>query len=258
MSARRRFVLSVVTPLLFGAAFLALWQGFVVWRDIEPYLLPTPASVLRNAVDNSHLLRSSARVSGTNALVGLIVGILIGTLAAVATNRFRVVAEVLTPLAIAVNAVPIIVVTSFLNNMYSARSQVPRRLMVAVIVFFVVFVNVTRGLRRSDATQTELMRSYAATDRQVLTKVRLPNAMPFLFTAIRIAAPLSVITAFVAEYFGGTQDGLGYRITSAMATSNDAVGWAYVGAACALGLVFFAASALLEAIAVPWQRHRRE
>ena len=258
MIPTRRAVLSSLTPVLFGAAFFALWQGFVVWRDIKPYLLPTPASVVRNAVDSSHLLRSSAIVSGTNALVGLIAGVVVGTVAAVLTNRLRIVAEVLTPLAIAVNAVPIIVITSFLNNMYSARSQLPRRLMVAVVVFFVVFVNVTRGLRQSDPTQTELMRSYAANDRQMLAKVRLPTALPHLFTAIRIASPLSVITAFVAEYFGGTQDGLGYRITSAMSTSDDALGWAYVGAACVLGLAFFAGSSALEAIAVPWQRRRRE
>jgi NitT/TauT family transport system permease protein len=89
-----------------------------------------------------------------------------------------------------------------------------------------------------------------------MRKVRLPNALPFLFTAIKIAAPLAVTTAFVSEYFGGTQDGLGYKIPAAMTGSKFPLGWAYVGAACALGLVFFAAANILEFVAVPWQRRR--
>ena len=140
--------------------------------------------------------------------------------------------------------------------MFRIGSEVPRRLMVTIVVFFVVFVNVARGLRQSNATQMELMRSYAASPSQVMKKVRFPNAMPFLFTAIKIAAPLAVTTAFVSEYFGGTQDGLGQKIPAAMANSKDPLGWAYVGAACVLGLGFFIAANVLEYVAVPWQRSR--
>ena len=128
--------------------------------------------------------------------------------------------------------------------------------MVLIIVFFVVFVNVSRGLRQSDATQVELMRSYAASEQQVMRKVRLPNAMPFLFTAIKIAAPISVTTAFVSEYFGGLQNGLGSRISQSIANSRDAAGWAYVVGACLLGLTFFILSIALERIAMPWKLRR--
>ena len=70
------------------------------------------------------------------------------------------------------------------------------------------------------------------------------------------AAPVAVITAFVAEYFGGRQNGLGYRITSAFGSSREAQGWAAVLGACILGLAFFAGAILLEYLAVPWQRRR--
>ena len=68
--------------------------------------------------------------------------------------------------------------------------------------------------------------------------------------------PDSVTTAFFSEYFGGTQDGLGQKIPAAMSNSKFQLGWAYVGAACVLGLIFFVAATLLEFVAVPWQRNR--
>ena len=97
-----------------------------------------------------------------------------------------------------VAAVPAVVIVGVLNNMYALDSQIGRRIMVTIVVFFVVFVQVAKGLRHNNPTQIELMRSYAATPRQVLGKVRIPNTMPFLFTAIRTAAPIAVIIALVS------------------------------------------------------------
>ena len=81
----------------------------------------------------------------------------------------------------------------------------------------------------------------------MLVKARVPNAVPYLFQALTIAAPAAVITAFVAEYFGGSQNGLGSRITSNM-TANTAAAWAYVLGACLLGLVFYLISMALESL----------
>ena len=101
------------------------------------------------------------------------------------------------------------------------------------------------------------MRSYAASEWTILGKVRVPDALPFFFTGLKLAASLCVIAAVVAEYFGGLQNGLGSRITSAAAATAYARAWAYVAASCLLGLVFFLAAVLLERVATPWQAHRR-
>ncbi len=82
---------------------------------------------------------------------------------------------------------------------------------------------------------------------------RLPGALPHLFTGLRLASALAVIAAVVAEYFGGLQTGLGSRITSAASNSAYPRAWAYVTAACLLGLVFYAAALLLERVATPWR-----
>ena len=79
----------------------------------------------------------------------------------------------------------------------------------------------------------------------------MPNAVPYLFTALKIAAPAAVITAFVSEYFGGSQNGLGSRIVSNIAISKNAAAWAYVLGACLLGLTFYLIAIALEGVATP-------
>jgi NitT/TauT family transport system permease protein len=161
--------------------------------------------------------------------------------------RFRLLNDMVSPLAVALNAIPIVVLVAIFNNQFATTSEVPRRLMVTLIVYFVVLVNVAKGLRQVDATHLELLRSYAASPFDVLRKARVPNAVPYFFTALRIAAPLAVITAFVAEYFGGPQNGLGSRITATVSGSRATM-WAYVLAAMLLGLVFYLVSIALESL----------
>jgi NitT/TauT family transport system permease protein len=185
-------------------------------------------------------------VSGTNALVGLLAGTMLGVAMSFVLSRFGFLNQLITPLAVALNAVPIFVLVAVLNNMYSITSEIPRRFMVTLVVYFIVLVNVAKGLTQVRSTHVELMRSYAASEFQILRKVRVPNAVPYLFTALKIAAPASVITAFVSEYFGGSQNGLGSRITSNIANSKNAAAWAYVLGACLLGLVFYIVSVVLE------------
>jgi NitT/TauT family transport system permease protein len=98
------------------------------------------------------------------------------------------------------------------------------------------------------------MRSYAASPWTTTRLIRLPGALPFFFTGLRIAGSAAVIAAVVSEYFGGLQRGLGPAITSAAAASAYPRAWAVVVAAIALGLVFYLAALLAERLAMPWQR----
>jgi NitT/TauT family transport system permease protein len=241
----------VLPPVVFGALFFGAWELLVAAFDIQPYFLVPPSDILGRFLDNFDLIWAAMRVSGGNALIGLLVGAILGVAMSFVLLRFRLLDEIVTPLSIALNAVPIFVLVAVFNNMFAITSEVPRRLMVTLVVYFVVLVNVARGLRQVDGTHVELMRSYAASDWTVLRLVRVPNAIPYFFTALKIAAPLAVITAFVSEYFGGSQNGLGNKITSNLATSKKAEGWAYVGGACLLGLAFYLFAVLLELAVTP-------
>ena len=259
MTRSPRHVFGLVwPPLVFGAAFLLLWELAVRVFDFQPYFLPAPSAIWDAFRTNTSLIWEATKVSGLNALLGLVVGTAIGVAMAFLLARWRLVDDLLAPLAVALNAIPIFVLVAVFNNMYPVTSEVPRRLMVTLVVYFIVLVNVARGLREVAAVYLDLMRSYAASDVTILRKVRVPHAVPFLFTALKIAAPASVITAFVSEYFGGLQNGLGSRIVSNIALSNNAEAWAYVLGACLLGLAFFLVAAALERTATPGGVSARE
>jgi NitT/TauT family transport system permease protein len=243
---------------VFGLAFLLLWEAAVEVFDLQPYFLPAPSEIWAQFTENLDLIWEAARVSGANALVGLLVGTALGIAASFVLARFHVLNDLISPLAVALNAVPIFVLIAVFNNMFPVTSEVPRRLMVTLVVYFIVLVNVARGLREVSPTHLELMRSYAASEVAVLRKVRLPNAVPFLFTALKIAAPAAVITAFVSEYFGGSQNGLGSRIVGNIAISKNAAAWAYVLGACLLGLAFYLAAVVLEGLMTPGGRRARD
>jgi NitT/TauT family transport system permease protein len=248
-----RIARAVLPPAVVGLLFLAAWEAIVQGFDLKPYFLPAPSAIWDAFTGNASLVWEATRVSGTNALVGLVAGTVLGVAAAFVLMRSRLANELVTPMAVALNAVPIVVLVSIFVNQYQSTSEMPRRLMVTIVVFFIVLVNVAKGLRQVHPTHVELLRSYAASPVAVLVKARIPNAVPYLFTALKIAAPTSVITAFVAEYFGGRQNGLGSRITSNMANSKNAVAWSYVLGACLLGLGFYLISIALESIT----SHRR-
>lgn len=235
--------------IVFGVAFLALWESAVRGFDLKPYFLAAPSKIGEQFFKNYLRIWEASMVSGGNALVGLVAGTVFGIAMSFILSRYRFLGELVTPLAIALNAIPIFVLVAVLNNMYSITSEIPRRVMVTLVVYFIVLVNVAKGLTQVRSTHVELMRSYAASEFAILRKVRVPNAVPYLFTALKVAAPASVITAFVSEYFGGLQNGLGSRITSNIANAKNAAAWAYVLGACLLGLAFYTVSIILEGIA---------
>lgn len=247
--ALRRRLLFVVAPVVFGLLALAGWELLVRVRELPPYLLPAPSAIAEQLRLNLPDVRATFLASGATALVGLAAGSLLGVLAGMLAAWARLVDELTSPLAAAVSAMPIVALAPVLDTMFSATSSVPRRIVVAVVAFFPVFVNTLRGLRQVDGVHLDLMRSYAARGWDVTRTVRWPGAVPFVFTGLRVASSLAVIAAVVVEYFGGLQDGLGSRITSAAANTAYARAWAYVVAAILLGLIFYLAALAAERLA---------
>ncbi|MGA9275610.1 ABC transporter permease subunit, partial [Ilumatobacter sp.] len=165
----RRLFSMLWPPALFGIGFLLAWEAIVKIFDIAPFTLPSPSAIWAAFVDRFDQVADATWVTGLNALIGLLLGVLFGVLASLVTVRFIQVEALLTPVAVAVNAIPIVVIVPILNNMlFGTTSQLPRRLMVMLIVFFVVFVNVSKGLRQVSATHLELMRSYAASPTEIM------------------------------------------------------------------------------------------
>ncbi|XVV09572.1 ABC transporter permease [Actinoplanes sp. CA-131856] len=244
---------SVLPPLAVGVLAIVAWELTVSLGRVAPFILPAPSAIWRELVAQRQNVWEAALASGTNALIGLAAGAVLGVLAAMVASRFTPLTEISIPFAAVLNALPIIALAPILNNMFESTSSIPRRLVTAIIVFFPVFVNTLRGLREVDPIHRELMHTYAAGGWTFARKVRLPGALPYVFTGLRQASSLAVIAAVVAEYFGGLQTGLGSRITSAAAFTAYPRAWAFVVGACLLGLVFYLTTLLLERLAMPWR-----
>ena len=248
---------SVWPPIVVPVASLIVWKLVVVSRDIKPYLMPAPSLIASNFFSQPDLMWNAAFYTATSALYGLLIGTAIGVLAALLAQRFIVVNNLITPLAAGLAAVPIIALTPILNNMFNITSRTPRVLVTVIIVFFPMFVNVVRGLVQVQPVQVELLRSMNAKPSTVTRVLRIPNAIPFFFTGLKIAAPLAVIAALVAEYFGGPQEGLGARIASSAANTAYGRAWAYVLASIIAGLIFYLIAVGLERLTAPWTGRAR-
>ena len=215
--------------------------------DSKPYFLPAPSRDLgRRSATTSTLIWDATKVSGANALVGLLVGTVLGVAMAFLLMRFRLLNDMSTPLAIALNAIPIFVLVVGVQQHVRDHGEIPRRLMVTLVVYFIVLVNVAKGLRQveSDPPRADALVRRERVGRSC-ARCACRTPCRTCSPALKIAAPAAVITAFVAEYFGGSQNGLGSRITSNIAVSKTAAAWAYVLGACLLGLVFYLISIAL-------------
>jgi NitT/TauT family transport system permease protein len=247
---------NIIAPLAWGALFLLAWENFVNWRNVKPFLLPTPSAIWDAFFKQPSLFLNAARSTATNAVIGLLIGTLFGILVAAVAQRFSFVRGLINPLSAAFNTMPIVALGPVFYNMFGATSESARRVVVAMVAFFPIFVNLLKGLSQVDPVHEELMRSYAAPPSAFLRLVRVPNALSFLMSGFRIAASLAVIAAVVVEYFGGLQNGVGSRVASAMKLSQTPKAWAYIAVAIVTGLVFYVVGLILERLVLPWQTHR--
>lgn len=244
-------------PLVVGVAGLVLWQVLLTVFNPDGFVLPPPSEIGAELVTNRSQVLTALWNTGFIVVTGLIGGVVFGVAAALAVTAWRTASEVITPLAVAVNAIPIIVLAPVFNAWYGLTSPRSNQAVVVVLVFFPVFVNTVRGLSQVDGSQLELMASYAAGRWRVIREVRIPNALPFFFTALKLATSLAVIGAIVAEYFGGRQDALGPLITQNAGLTRYAAAWGAVVAGSVLGGVLYFVAVGLERWLVPWDTDRR-
>src|SRR6185295_3053114 len=176
-----------------------------------------------------------------------------------ATARYATAREVLLPIAIGASAVPIIAFAPLMNNWFGVLNPLSKMAIVAVLVFFPVVVNVTRGLTQVEPAALELLRSYATSEWTVLRVLRLPNALPYFFTALKVGTTLSLIGAIVGEYFGGSSTVLGRMIVQSASALKFEITWAAIVVGAVTGIVLYLVIVAVERVVIPWHASvRRE
>lgn len=251
MSARAtRLIVRYAPPLAVLIGGLLLWEASTGGGGRQVF--PPPSAIFNAGVAQFGYLQRSAAATIYEAIGGFVIGTVAGILVSFAASRWVMARDVLLPVAIASSAIPIIAVAPILSNWFGVLNPLSKMTMAALLVFFPVMINVTRGLVEVQPASVELMRSYAASEFAVLRKLRVPNMLPFLFTALKVGATLAFIGAIVGEYFGGTSEVLGRVVLQAMSSGSFALAWAGILIGAAGAIVAYLAVSLVERFAIPW------
>jgi NitT/TauT family transport system permease protein len=239
-------------PLITFALVIGLWEGAVRLLGIPLYLLPAPSGIMGAFLAQPGFLLQIGLFTFGEAVAGFAIGCTLGSLVAALCVRFRGLAEGLLPFSVASNAVPIVALSPLLGVWLGSISPASKIGVVVVMTFFPTLINVYRGLISPSPDALQLMHSYAARQRDIFLKLRLPATLPYLFNALKICSTLSMIGAIVAEFFGGRQNALGVYIKSQAGILRLRECWSGILMACLLGIAFYLAIVAVERLLMPW------
>lgn len=251
----------LLPPLCVFAGVLLLWQLLCVALALPRYLVPAPSHVFAAALANAGALATGTALTGAAALLGFLISLTLGTAIAVLFSQSRLLSRSLYPYAIFLQTVPVVAVAPLIV-IWFGTGLISVVLVSVMISLFPVITNGTTGLTRVDPQFLELFAMRDASRGQVLRKLRLPGAVPYLITGAKISCGLAVIGAIIGELFAGygvAGFGLGYLILQASGQLKTAELFAAIFACTLLGLLLFAAVSLLgEVVLRRWRGRESE
>ncbi|GIW35697.1 ABC transporter permease [Meiothermus sp.] len=220
--------------------------------QVPPGLIPTPSRVLFTffAVRDV-LLQDAFQTVVLEALVGYLIGCGLGVITALLVSRYVFLERGLLPYATVFSSIPIVALAPVLVKMVGIDWQ-SKAVIVAITVFFPVVVNTFRGLTEVSPLSLDLMRSYAASEVQQYRWLRLPNALPFIFNALKLGTTLAMIGAIVGEFFGANGQGLGFRIQIEAGRFGFDIVWSAIIVASLIGIAWYNLVAWLERRLTGW------
>lgn len=231
-------------------AVLLLWQGAVSLLGIREFLLPGPAAVLRSMAGHDipwafHIWTTAVEILGAFVLAGA-AGVLLG----ITIAWTPLLARALTPFLAFVNALPKVAVAP-LFLLWLGYGILPNMLIGALIGFFPVVINTAAGLTQVSPDMLDLGRVFNAPQWKVFLKIRIPNAAPYIVSALKVTATSAVVGAVVGE-FVASQKGLGYVIVTAQSNMDTPLAFAALAWISVIGLALFGAMGALSRIVAPW------
>jgi NitT/TauT family transport system permease protein len=242
-------------------ALVVLWQGIKAIFNLDGLVLPNVGDILGALFQPiqegkpllGQILLGAALFTLREAVLGFAFGASLGLVLAVIFAHSRLLERGLMPFVVASQTVPILAIAPMVVVWLKA-GWLSVAVIAAYLTFFPVTINTLRGLVSVPATALELMQSYAATRREILLKLRIPHALPYIFTALKISATASVVGAIIGELPSGIQDGLGGAIINfnQYYMQGPQRLWATNLMAALTGIVAFVAVAIVERLLVRW------
>lgn len=239
--------------VLVGVIGLVAWEAIVRIGGVPSYLLPPPSAIIAAFVEFHERILSASQITALAVVGGMLLGALAGVILAFFISLFDRIAPTGLALLAFLSCAPVVALAPIFNAWFGVTNLMSKIAVAAIMVFFPVVVNTTRGLLLVTPIHRELMDSLSATRWQTMLWVRIPGALPGFLDGLKIGATLSVIGIIVAEYFGGSTNALGVLIANTAALSQFAQTWAAVGAASVIGLAVFGIVLLIERLVAPWR-----
>ena len=244
---RRRRLL----PALGIVGLLALWWAVIVVFDVKPFIAPSPWAVAQTLWTKREVLLGNLLPTATEALCGFLLGNAAAIAVATVFVHNRRLQEIFFPVVVMFNSIPVVAKAPILV-LRMGNGVSPKIAIAALVCFFPTLVNSVRGLEAVNPQALELMRVLSASRSEVFWKLRVYAALPYLFSALRIAASMSVIGAVVGEWIGATQ-GIGAMIIQATYNFDSALLYAAITMSACLSGSFFLAIVALERVVIRWQ-----
>ena len=229
LDSGKRLLKAGFNVLLSVVVILVAWQVLVGGFHLDAFTTRTPSQVWKflTASQNDlqrHQLIVAFKTTARDAALGMFAGTVAAVVLALLFNRWRAVESSVMPIAMAFRAVPLIAMTPVITLIFD-RGLLCITVISGIVTFFPTLINVSNALRMVPAPSIDVMRAYGASKGTTLRKVQLPSALPSLFASIRIAAPLALVGALLAEYLA-TGKGLGYLMLEAQFGSDYDMVWA--------------------------------
>jgi NitT/TauT family transport system permease protein len=240
-----------VLPAAGLAGLIFLWWALVTGFDVKPFIAPSPGLVLETMVTKWSVLWSNLVPTAIEALGGFFLGNLAAILLATVFVHSKAVQEAFFPIAVMINTIPVVAKAPILV-LLMGNGMEPKIVIAALICFFPTLVNMTRGLEAVNPQSMELMRVLSASRTEIYFKLRLQNSLPYLFSALKIAASTSVIGAVVGEWIGSTR-GIGALIIQATYNFDSALLYSAVIMSSLLAGSFFLLITVIEKLVIKWQ-----
>ena len=251
-------IINLIVPFLFGASLIYIWEILTVGFNVPQILLPSPHLIALAFAKSTSVLWADFQQTFVKAVLsGYLMGCGSGFLVAILIDRVPFLQKGLLPLGNLVSALPIVGVAPIMVMWFGFDWQ-SKAAVVVIMTFFPMLVNTLTGIASTGHMERDLMYSYASNYSQSLLLLRLPNALPFIFNALKINSTLALIGAIVAEFFGTPIVGMGFRISIEVGRMNVDVVWATITVAALSGSLFYALIALCEKRLTSWHPSLRK
>lgn len=244
--------LNIILPVGIFVLVLLLWEATTRLLSIPEYLLPSPSEIAHKFSSEFKNVLPHLWITTIESLLGFLLGSTFGWLIAVAFNFSTTVEKAFYPYAIGLKSIPIVALAPLLI-VWLGNGLAPKIIIAAIISFFPVVVNVSKGFKNIDPEALDLFKSLSATKFQIFKELQLYNSLPYLFSALKISATLAVIGAIVGE-FSGSDKGLGFYILISSHRLETVDMFIGIILASLLGLIFFYFVGILEKLLTPWAK----